>query len=141
MKNKRSVYLKRNTVMSLTFEALTIICGFILPRFILGAFGSETNGLVSSITHFLGFISLCELGMGAVVPASLYRPLAEKNMDRVSAVVASAQKFYRIIAAILLGYIMVLVGVYPLAVKDSFDFIFSASLILIISIRAKIQQI
>lgn len=134
MKNKRSVYLKRNTVMSLTFEALTIICGFILPRFILEAFGSETNGLISSLTHFLGFISLCELGMGAVVPASLYRPLAEKNMDRVSAVVASAQRFYRIIAAILLGYIMVLMGVYPLAVKDSFDFIFSASLILIISI-------
>lgn len=139
MKNKRSVYLKRNTVMSLTFEALTIICGFIIPRFILRAFGSETNGLVSSITHFLGFISLCELGMGAVVPASLYRPLAEKNMDRVSAVVASAQKFYRVIAVILLGYIMVLVGVYPLAVKDSFDFIFSASLILIISISTFAQ--
>ncbi len=139
MKSKRSIYLKRNTIMSLTFEALTIICGFILPRFILGQYGSETNGLISSITHFLGFISLCELGMGAVVPASLYRPLAEKDMDRVSAVVASAQKFYRLIAVILLGYILVLVGAYPLAVKDSFDFIFSASLILIISISTFAQ--
>ncbi len=131
--------LKINTIMSLVFELLTIVCGFILPKFILEAYGSNVNGLVSSVTHFLGFISLCELGMGAVVPASLYRPLACKNWDIVSSVVASAQKFYRFIAYIMLAYIGGLVAFYPFLVNDSFDFIFTASLIIIISISTFAQ--
>lgn len=42
-------------------------------------FGSELNGLVTSITQFLGFITLLEAGVGNVVQSSLYRPLAQKD--------------------------------------------------------------
>lgn len=131
--------LKINTIMSLTFEFLTVVCGFILPKFILESYGSNVNGLVSSITHFLGFISLCELGMGAVVPASLYKPLANKDMKTVSSVVASARKFYRLIAYIMLAYIAALLLFYPYLVNDSFDYFYTASLIVIISISTFAQ--
>lgn len=134
LESKRSLYLKKNTFWSLVLQVTSIVCSLILPRFILGEYGSEVNGLISSITQFLGFISLCELGVGAVVPANLYRPIAEKDMDKVSAVVASAQRFYRIIAFILIGYVLTLVGFYPILVSDSFDFIFTVSIIFIIAI-------
>lgn len=137
--NKRKTYLRRNTTMSLVFELLTIVCGFILPRYILLSFGSDTNGLVSSITHFLGFISLCELGMGAVVPASLYKPLAEHNKNAISRVVASAQKFYRIVAIIFLIYIGFLLLFYPLIVKNTFNYGYTVALIIIISISTFAQ--
>ncbi|MGN0398087.1 MAG: lipopolysaccharide biosynthesis protein [Candidatus Fimimorpha sp.] len=125
--------------MSISFEVLTIVCGFILPKFILQYYGSDTNGLVSSITQFLGFISLCELGMGAVVPASLYRPLAERDNKKISSIVASAQKFYRIIAFIMLGYIGSLSLFYPMLVNESFDYVFTVTLIIIISISSFAQ--
>ena len=134
MNEMRKIYLRRNTLMSIVFEVLTIICGFILPRYILLYFGSDTNGLVSSITQFLGFISLCELGMGAVVPASLYKPLAENNQNKISSIVVSAQKFYRFIGVLMLIYIAALIVFYPNLVKDSFNFTFTASLIGIVSI-------
>ena len=51
MNEMRKIYLRRNTLMSIVFEILTIICGFILPRYILLYFGSDTNGLVSSIIN------------------------------------------------------------------------------------------
>ena len=57
MREKRLFY---NTISSLVFQVTTIICGFILPRLILNAFGSEVNGLVNSITQFLGVISFLE---------------------------------------------------------------------------------
>ena len=57
---------------SLTFQVLTILCGFVLPRMILGSFGSEVNGLVNSITQFLTIISFLEVGVGAVVQSALY---------------------------------------------------------------------
>ncbi len=139
MEYNRRILLKRNTISSIVFELLTIICGFILPRFILESFGSETNGLVSSITHFLGFISLCELGIGAVVPASLYKPLSKKDFNTVNKVVSSAQRFYRTIAILLIVYIFILCIIYPLLVSNSFDHFFTISLILIISVSTFAQ--
>ena len=110
MRQKRLLY---NTVSSLIFQLTTIICGFILPRLILNAFGSEVNGLVNSIAQFLGVISFLELGVGAVVQSALYKPLAEKNQKDVSKIISSANKFFTRLGQILLIYVIVLVIVYP----------------------------
>lgn len=139
MDNKRKHYLKLNTLMSLMYEILSIFCGFILPRYILQYYGTDTNGLVSSITQFMGFISLCELGMGAVVPASLYKPLAKKDMKEVSCIVTSAQKFYRVVAIIMGAYVVALAITYPSLVTDKFESTYIIWLILIISISTFAQ--
>ena len=68
-----------NTSFSLVHQVVTIICGFILPRFFLECYGSEANGLVASIGEFLSFIGLAELGVGAVVTSALYKPLANND--------------------------------------------------------------
>ena len=88
---ERNKNLKLNTISSLGYQLVNIICNFILPRLILGAYGSVVNGLVNSITQFLQVIGFLELGVGSVVQSALYKPLAEKNYESVSKVVASAQ--------------------------------------------------
>ena len=84
---ERKKRLALNTSTSLLYQVVTIICGFILPRLILKSFGSEVNGLVNSITQFLAIISFSELGVGAVIQSSLYKPLAEKNDEQISRVI------------------------------------------------------
>ena len=64
MRKKKLIY---NTVSSLIYQIVTIVCGFILPRVILNYYGSEVNGLVNSITQFLQIIAFLDLGIGAVV--------------------------------------------------------------------------
>lgn len=103
MKEKsRSKLLAYNSITSLFSQGITVICSFVLTRLILSHFGSSVNGLVSSITQFLGFISFLEMGIGAVVKSALYKPLADKNYDEVSRVIISTKKFYRTIAKILI---------------------------------------
>ena len=97
----RKKKLAANTASSLIFRICTIICGFILPRLILNSYGSEINGLVNSITQFLGIISFLELGVGAVIQSALYKPLAEKNDIEISKIVVSGQKFFSKIRYIL----------------------------------------
>ena len=128
-----------NTVVSILYQITVIICGFILPRAILGTFGSEINGLVNSITQFLSIVSLMELGVGAVVSSSLYGPLAEKNWGKVSEIVSAAEAFFGKIAKILLAYVIVLVIVYPFINNSGFDAIYTGTLILIISISSFVQ--
>lgn len=105
--------LALNTMSSLLLQGCTIICGFILPRLILSNFGSTTNGLVNSISQFLGIITFLELGVGTVVQSALYKPLAENDSVEISKVISSANKFFRRIASILLVYVIILCIVYP----------------------------
>ena len=58
------------------YQAVVFICNLILPRFILVAYGSEYNGIVSSITQFLTFISILRLGIAGATRVELYKSLA-----------------------------------------------------------------
>ena len=132
--SSRVAKLKLNTFTSLALQLTSLVCGFILPRLILSSFGSEVNGLVNSIAQFLGFISLLDLGVGAVVQSSLYKPLANKNIDEISKIYKSADKFFKRLAYILVAYVVVLLIVYPTIIKHDFSYIYVVSLISAISI-------
>ena len=130
----RSKKLKVNTVSSLAFQICTIVCGFILPKLIITKFGSEINGLIGSISQFLAVISFLELGVGTVVQSSLYKPLADKDEKKISKIVASAQKFFSKLSRILLAYVIILMAVYPFIAKQNFGYLYTATLILVMSI-------
>lgn len=131
--------LMLNSVSSLIYQFATIICGFVLPRFFLSYYGSEINGLVSSITQFLGFISLAECGVGAVVQSALYKPLADNDMLSVSKIIISAERFFKRIAYLLIGYTILMMIIYPAITVKSFDYLFTMLLIFVISISSFAQ--
>lgn len=120
-------------------QIFTIVYGFILPRLFLEYYGSAVNGLVSSIAQFLGFIALAECGVGAVVQSALYKPLAQKDSSELSRIVISAEHFFRNIAKLLLVYTAVLFVVFPNIISGNFDFLYTASLVVIIAISSFAQ--
>ena len=136
---ERKKKLLYNTVAGTAKPIVTLICGFILPRAILQYYGSEVNGLISSIAHFLSFISLLDLGVGAVVQSNLYKPLATKDENKISAIVVSSQQFFRRLAYIFLLYIGFLALFLPNTLNASYDFLFTASLVVIIAVSTFAQ--
>ena len=128
-----------NTIFSLLLQIVTIISGFIIPRLILKTFGSDVNGLVSSLNQFLSYISLIEGGLTGVVLASLYKPLEEKNYNKVSGIVKATNKFFKKLAIIFLVYTLFLSIIYPIVVTSSFSFEFICSLTWILSINLFMQ--
>lgn len=135
----RQQKLYANMSMAIGNQIVVLICGFVLPRLILVYYGSNTNGLVSSITQFLNLISFLELGVGVVVQSALYKPLAENDNQLISEIISSANKFFRRVAVLLLFYVIGLTIIYPLFVNNSFDFGFTASLIVVMSISSFAQ--
>lgn len=131
MREKRLLY---NTISSLAFQIITVICGFILPRLILSHFGSSVNGVVNSISQFLQIVAFLDLGVGAVIQSALYKPLAQNDRKSISEIAASADRFFSNIAKILLGYVVILTVVFPIIVRDEYSFQYSASLIIAMSI-------
>ena len=130
MKNK----LKLNTVLSVVSQIITMICGFILPRIILSTYGSDENGILSSVTQFLSFISLLDLGVGAVIQTAYYKPLSEGDSRLVSLTFNEANKFFKRIAYILIVYVFVLIGLFIFLEGESFSPFYIAGLVISISI-------
>lgn len=128
--------LAANTISSLFLQLTTVICGFILPKAILQSIGSEANGLVNSILQFLQIIAFLELGVGAVVQSALYKPLAEKDKDTISRIIVSANRFFRRLAFILLGYTTVLMLFFPYITNQKVPHVSTALLIAAMSISS-----
>lgn len=131
MKHQRLFY---NTFFSFINQLIVLICTFILPRQILLYYGSDVNGLVSSISQFLGFIALMDMGVGAVVQSSLYKPLVENDSEQISKIIKSAQRFFNKLGTLLAIYIVLLCYCYPYFSHSTFSFSFIAPLIIAISI-------
>ena len=136
MKNKATLL---NMISGLVLQFFTLVSGFILPKITLTYFGSEVNGLVSSINQFLSCITLMEGGVTGVIVASLYGPIVERDKVKISAVLVAADKFYKKIGAFFIVYSIVLSIAYPLFFKTEFDFSYLCSLTLILSITLLIQ--
>lgn len=136
MRTKNAVL---NVLFTLLKQLAAAVSGLILPRLLMGQYGSEANGLVGSITQFLSYISLMEAGVGGVISASLYKPLYQNDMRQVSGVIEAAKRFYHKIGLMAVLYILALCALYPLIIKSSFDAPYVVSLILILAIGTLAQ--
>ena len=128
-----------NVFASICLQIATIISGFIIPRIILTTFGSEANGLISSLTQFLNYMALFEGGLSAVVLANLYKPLAERDMEKVSQVVMTTRRFYNKLAGFFILYALALAVLYPIFTKSSFSFEYIATMTLILAINTFVR--
>lgn len=136
---KRNKLLAINGIVTILMQLVTMICGLILPRMILSAFGSDVNGLVTSITQFLSFISLLDGGLGGVIRAAYYKPMAMHDDEGISRVFAASNKFYRQIAAFFVIYLFVLAFVFPILSGNQFGYLYTFLLVIIISLATLMQ--
>ncbi len=128
--------LRLNSTIALLYQGILIITGLILPRCYLAFYGSEVNGLLSSITQFLSFINICDMGISTVISSALYKPLAEQDYGMISRVFVYSKKFFRGIGYILLGYVLVLLFVYPQLVEEQFGAVYTILLIICMSVSS-----
>lgn len=131
MRGKKAL---KNTIALMIKQLTTIVCGFIVSRIIIVNYGSDTNGVISSITQFLAYISLLEVGIGPVIKAALYKPIARKNKKEIEGILRSSEKFFRKISLIFIIYMIVLCIVLPNIIHSDFTNMYIVSLVIILSI-------
>jgi len=136
MRSKKALI---NIIVSLILQGVSIVCGLIVPRLIITTYGSSVNGLIASINQFLGYIVLLEAGVGGVVRAALYKPLANNDINSTSAIIKATERFFKKVACIFILYLLLLSFVFPYVVNSEFNTFFTAGLVLIIGISTFFQ--
>lgn len=131
--------LATNTAASLLLEIVSLVCAFILPRLIISNYGSEYNGIVSSVSNFLAFITLLRGGVGGVTRAAMYKPLVEHDIAKLSGIVNATECFMRKIAYVFAAFLLCFGLIYPLVIREQFSYLFILSIVLILGISTFAQ--
>ncbi|MBQ8472245.1 MAG: polysaccharide biosynthesis C-terminal domain-containing protein [Bacilli bacterium] len=125
----------KNVFGSIFYQLIYLLCGLLIPRILIDGYGSNTYALITSITQFLSYIILLESGIGVVVKSLFYKAITKKDEKEIVSIFKSCQGFFNKILIIFVFYIIMLCIFYPYtSAANTFDKVFTISLILIISI-------
>jgi len=103
-----------NSITTASYQVVVMIAGFITPRVMLIFYGSEINGLVSSINQFIVYFNLVEAGLSAAAIYALYKPLADNDHKAINGIVSAAKKFYTQAGYIFVSLTIGLAVIYPM---------------------------
>lgn len=131
MRTKKAIY---NILFSIVYQIVSILCGLILPRLILSAFGSTYNGVISSATQFLSMISLLNIGIAGATRVALYKTLANNDKLGTSRIMKATSKYMHKVGICVIVYALVLSIIYPYISHNNLSYIENSMLIIIISI-------
>lgn len=113
-KTKKSLY---NLLFSIVYKLLVMGIGLLIPRMFILQYGSEINGLQSSISQIFTYIALIEAGVGEASLQALYKPIANKDYSSANDILTATTKYYNKIGIIYFGLLFLLASFYPLVMQ------------------------
>ena len=118
--------IQHNLISSLVYQVVLITLSFLLPRLYLENFGSEINGVLSTIKQIFAYMTLLEAGVGLATTQALYKKIGEKDYKSANEVLAATNSYYIktgiIYLAIVLGIAVVYAYVVPTSIDDHIVF-------------------
>lgn len=137
---KRMKPVTRNSIFAIITQVISLLYGLTVPRLVLSHYGSELNGLVSSINQFLHYFTLLEAGLASAAVYSLFKPLENKDEQSCVDIVSDCDYEYKKIGFIFVGLSFILSVLFPLFKKaEGISTVECALLILAISITTAIS--
>ena len=123
-----------NIVMSVIYQLTAAVCSLILPRYILLTFGSDVNGILQSVSQLLNYTALMECGVGGLITASFYKPLAEGDSEHVSDIFNNTKSFFDKISYVYMALVAMLAFSVKFFIHTDFDFGYVCTLVIILGV-------
>ncbi|MCC9017163.1 lipopolysaccharide biosynthesis protein [Flavobacterium lipolyticum] len=115
--NSRVKKSLKNAQFALVFYCCNLILQFFYRKVFLTYLGSEVLGLNTTAMNLLQFLNLAELGVGAAISYSLYKPLATNDHNQINDIVS--------VQGYLYSRIGIIVGVLAIILMFFFPYFFS----------------
>lgn len=91
-----------NACASLADNLIKLIIKFASRYVFIFTLGQQYLGVSALFTSIITMLSLADLGFGIALPQALYKPLAEKDEDRICMILRFYAKVYKIIATVVI---------------------------------------
>ena len=120
MKTK-DLRIKNNLLSSMIYQIVLISLSFILPRLYLENFGSEVNGVLSTIKQIFIYMFLLESGIGLATTQALYKPVAQKDHDKINSIVSATHTYYSKVGILYTVIVLLLAISYEYLVPTNIE--------------------
>ena len=131
--------VKKNFIISIVTQIITVSFSLIVPRLMISHYGAELHGLTSVITGLITYLTLIEAGFGAASLQSLYKPLQEKDLDKINGCLNEITIFYKKIGSIFSILVILISLIYPLVAADNLPYLFVMILIIVSGLAQTIE--
>ncbi|MCM1251786.1 MAG: polysaccharide biosynthesis protein [Clostridium sp.] len=92
---------EKNIFFGYISNIVILLLGFWQNRIFIRVLGGTLLGVNGLYTTILGMLSLAELGIGTALNYSLYKPVAERNEEKIKSFMRLYKKAYTIIAVVI----------------------------------------
>lgn len=114
--------LSKNLVTGFFSQIIIMAMGLIVPRIILLNYGSDSNGLIGTISQIFTYVAILQVGISISAKNALYRPIEEDNKDEISYWMSVAKRYYRKITIVYFILVIFLSGLLPVVLKTSLSY-------------------
>lgn len=114
----RTVNSVKNMISAYIGQIIVLILNFVVRSVMIRTLGEEYLGINGLFTNILSVLSLAELGVGTAILFKLYKPIEEKNKDRIQILLKLYKQIYIVIGWIIAGIGLVLIPFLRLIIKD-----------------------
>ena len=108
----------KNIVFGQIGNLITQLLGFVLRGIFIAHLGDTLNGVNALYTSILSVLSMAELGIGTALNYSLYKPVANKDYEKIKSYMLLYKKAYRIIGLVIAVLGLALSPFLPYLVKQ-----------------------
>ena len=115
---KRTSNSIRNSLFGIGSQIIIVLIGFFTRSVFLKYLSEDYLGLNGLFSNVISILSLTELGFGTAAIFSLYKPLAEKDEQKVAALMNLYAKIYHVMFAVVSILGLVLTPFIRYLIKD-----------------------
>lgn len=110
---ERTKNASRNMLFGSLHKVYQIIIPFVIRTAMIYFMGVQYLGLNSLFTSILQVLNLAELGVGSAMTYSLYKPIADDDINKICALLSLYKIYYTLIGAVIAGLGLVLTPFIP----------------------------
>ncbi len=115
----RLKYSAKNGIVGIITLLILALVGFVVTRVLISTIGIEYNGLNGLFNNIISILSITELGLSAAISFNLYKPILDKDTEKINSIMFFYRKCYRIIGITIMALAVIVAIFVPIFVKDS----------------------
>lgn len=118
-------------ITGLISQVVILLLGIVIPKLLIVSYGSEVNGLLSSIKQIFVYVALLEAGIGTAALQAMYEPIAKDDKEKASKIMVATDRYFKR-TGLFYGIAVVLLAVlYPVVIKVDLEYWMVAIIILL----------
>lgn len=107
-----------NTTVGIIQKVVTVVANLAIQIIFVRTLGEQYAGVSALFTSVLTVLAFAELGIGTAITYNLYKPIAEKNHEKIHAYLHFYESAYRIVSLTVLVAGVISLPLLPFIVKN-----------------------